>query len=175
MHHDYHQLARTCEEIAVANGFAPADWETFPHRIGFAITELHEAREAAHGRGDDKLSVELADVAIRLLATLGGVWGDDWCERINGRYSQWIDGRPPGTRHQSIEQHLWPTLGWLTRALDEWAEDNQRDAQQCVELALLEVFRLADLLTIRLIGVIDQKCEVNRHRAERHGKVRATC
>lgn len=178
MVHDYHQLARTCEEIAVANGFAPATWEeTFPHRVGFAITELDEAQDAAYGRGDDTFGVELADVAIRILATLNGVWGDDWCERINGRYSGYDreTGLPPGTRFKSVEQHLWPLLKWLTRALDCWAKDNQRDAQQCLELCLLDLFRLADRLSIRLIGLIDEKCEVNRKRAERHGKVRATC
>ncbi len=49
--------------------------------------------------------------------------------------------------------------------------DAKGDARVNVEYALLELFRVADTLSIDLLREIDRKCEKNKGRERLHGKI----
>jgi NTP pyrophosphatase (non-canonical NTP hydrolase) len=168
-----HHLAKWCREIADANGFQAPDWETnFVHKVAYAITELDEAVDyiaGVTGAGEDPLEEELADTAIRILDLLGGIWGDSWCSRVEGR-------RPFSTRtsrFQPIQVLVWPIVGHLCKALEAYRHENRRQAQQRLELALLECYRVADLVGCNLTREIGLKCEKNEGRPKLHGKARS--
>ncbi len=167
-----HELAKRCRDITEANGFQVPDWETnFVHKTAYALTELDEAVDyvaAVTGSGDDPLEEELADTAIRILDLLGGIWGDKWCSRVEKR-------RPHSTRtspYQPIQVLVWPIVGHLCKCLEAYRHENQREAQQRLELALLETFRVADLVGCNLTEEIVKKCVKNEGRPKLHGKSR---
>lgn len=168
------ELARQCREMADANGFQAPSWEgNFVHKTAYAITELDEAVDFVHGvtgPGGDPLDEELADTAIRILDLLGGIWGDDWCSRVESRRPSVM--RPAHT-FERLEVIVWPILGHLAKALEAYRHEDQGAAQQRLELALLECFRVADRAGVDLLSAIEAKIEKNRGRAKLHGKARS--
>ena len=162
--------------MADGNGFQAPNWETnFVHKVAYAITELDEAVDyvsAVTGPGDAPFEEELADVAIRLLDLLGGIWGESWVSRVESRRHH---GRWPirTAKFQPVQVLVWPIMGHLCKAMEAYRHDNKRDAQQRIELALLECFRLSDIIECNLTREILVKIETNRGRERLHGKVRS--
>lgn len=161
------EIATECNKIAEANGFDRPTWENFVNKIAFAITELDEGRDGALGFAEDPLSEELADTAIRLLSVLDAVWAFEWHDRVTNRTRKQIN------RFASIETLLWPTLGYLCKAIEAHRYDDRVKAESCVGLAVLEVWRLADAFEIDLMSEVLNKCEKNRGRGHLHGKAHA--
>jgi NTP pyrophosphatase (non-canonical NTP hydrolase) len=164
---DLKQIAKECDDIAAANGFERPDWDNIVAKLAFTITELDEARDGARGQGADPLPEELADVAIRLLSALHGMWGDNWGDRVTHRHPKPIDTWTP------VEVLLWPILGNICKAIEARRHDARSRVCQWIELALLETFRLADALGIDLNAEVVAKCEKNRGRGHLHGKAYA--
>jgi len=161
--------AQRVHEIAVERGFDAADWdENFVQKLAFVITELDEAVQWVEGIGKDPIGVELADTAIRLMTCLRQIWGNDWSP---GR----IDHRQPPAcvgLYEPIEVACWRVVRHLCGAIEAWRKNDpvfgKKDAMIRVELALREVFRIADRLGIDLPSEIE-KTAVNRVRPKRHG------
>lgn len=161
------RLAATCNQIATANGFDMPNWDNIVIKLALVGTELHEGRDNVYGLAADPLAEELADAAIRTLGILGSIWGDDWSDRVTGRGAHAVNPFAP------IEVLLWPTLGYTFKAMEARRRDDKTEARMCLELALLELFRLSDALVIDLSAQILAKCEKNRTRAHLHGKAYA--
>ena len=164
-----HTTAEHVDGIAKDNGFDPPTWENLPVKLMLVVTEMDEARDAVHGVGNDPLDEELADIAIRLLSILHSIWGNEWMDRVEGRKSRTARGHT--TPYQTMETLMWPIMGHVCKAVEAWRHDNRRDTQQRVELALLETFRLADVLYIQLFEEIVNKSGKNEKRPHLHGKV----
>lgn len=164
---DIKQIAVVCNEIAEANGFERPSWDNFVAKIAFAITELDEGRDGTLGLASDPLGEELADTAIRVLSVLDAIWGDRWSDRITHRHPK------PISAFAAIEVLLWPTLGYLCKAMECRRHDDRLGAETCLGLALLELWRLADALGIDLTEEVTKKCAKNRVRPHLHGKAYA--
>lgn len=177
---DLKEIARECNEIASANGFDRPSWGNVVEKLAFVGTELDEARDGALGNTDDPLSEELADIAIRLLSILEALWGDGWGDRVTNRRPKPINTYAP------IEVLLWPTLGYVFKAIearrhvpevasvdDETLRRSRARVGQWIELALLETWRIADALQVDLFAEIEKKSEKNRNRPYLHGKAYA--
>ncbi len=168
------EVAERVSRIASEKGFDKADWdENFVQKLAFVITELDEAVQGAKGIGKDPVELELADVAIRLLACLYGVSGTSWSPgRIEGRRSPERIGV-----WQPIEVAVWPILRKVSEAIECWRKNDpeigRKDAMICCELALLETFRLADRMGIDLLSIIELKTIANAARPHLHGKGRS--
>lgn len=161
---DLHAIARECSEIAERAGFQRVTWENAPIKILMVYTELDELEEA---ETHEERAEELADVAIRLLGILRDIRGDEWASRVNPRTVR------KGTRRPAlIETQVQPIRHKLRRAVEAWRRDNQKDAMQWCELALLEAFRTAWRMEIDLHAAILAKMGINRGRPRLHGKVR---
>jgi hypothetical protein len=158
------QVAKQCDEIAIANGFERPSWDNLVIKLAFAITELDEARDGAHGTGEDPLAEELADTAIRLLSVLVAIWGDDWGDRVTHRHVSL------NSAFAHIEVLLWPIVGHICKAMEARRHDNRSRVCQWIELAILETWRLADTLHIDLDTEVLAKCEKNKSRPHLHGK-----
>ena len=134
------EIAQVCDDIAEKNGFEKPTWENLISKLAFVITEIDEARDGAYGTGDP-LEEELADIGIRLLSAMFSVWGPLMSDRISNR--------KPGNespKYESIENLLWPIVGRVSKAMEAWRFDEKVDTLTHLELALLELWRLEDLL-----------------------------
>jgi hypothetical protein len=122
----------------------------------------------ANGLGGDPLEEELADAAIRLLVMLHDLTGGEWSDgRIRCR-------RPTlATRHERIEVLVWPIIARVCDAAERWRRDERSDVLIDLELAVLEVYRLADCVGVDLTAAIVAKSEKNKGRGALHGKSRA--
>lgn len=162
--------AERVAQIAAERGFDVADWdENFVQKLAFVVTELDEAVQWVEGTGKDPIGVELADTAIRLMACLHQIWGKDWSpSRITHRREPRIVGL-----YEPIEVACWRVVRQLCKAIEAWRKNapgqGKKDAMICVELALLETFRMADRLGINLIAEIENKTSVNKGRPKQHG------
>ena len=162
------QWAEYVSRVAAEKGWQATTWENFVQKMAFAIGELDEGVDGGLGVGKDPLEVELADTAIRLLEALHNLFPNWSPGRVESRHPS----QTP-SRFQSIEQLLWKPLSKISKAIDCWRKGDRKDAQICVELALLEVFRVADALGIDLMQEIAKKTHVNEgppppHRLPRH-------
>jgi hypothetical protein len=165
---DLKKVAKEAGEIAAANGFDRPTWDNVVAKLAFAMTELDEAHDGAYGIGDGApLSEELADTAIRLLAILYGIWGDDWGDRVTNRTPKPINTWVP------VEVLLWPALSRICKAIEARRHDQNSRVCQWIELAILELWRLADAMKIDLSAEVLLKCEKNRGRPYLHGKAYA--
>jgi hypothetical protein len=158
-----HKLAKECSEIAKQNGFDDPTWDTLPTKVMLVVTEIVEAIQASK---PEELVEEFADIALRTLAILHCVWGDDWStSRVEER-----------RRHdhvltfQTRESLLFPVLNHLACAVDDWRHSRKVDAKIRLERALLELWRLADALKVDLYAACVAKCEKNKTRGHLHGK-----
>lgn len=162
-----HETAERAARIIAQNGFQPATWELLPTKIVMAMTEIDEA---AYAQSDDELAEELADVAIRILVMLQDVWGSDWSDRISGRA---VKPRSVAKDMRSFPEAIFPTFSRLCSAVQHWRHERQKDTEQCLELALLDLWRLADQLLIDLDTAVDMKLNKNANRMHLHGARRA--
>lgn len=168
------ETAADVSRIALGKGWDKPDWDVnFVAKLAFAITELSEAVDFVHGIDGEPLEVELADTAIRLLATLYGIWPDTWSpSRIEDRTR-----RVTSLRFAPVEVLVWPVVRNLSCAIEAWRKNDplfgEMDARIYVEKAVLEVFLIADSLGVDLMHIILTKSAKNALRPPLHGKRRS--
>ena len=172
-----HAVAEECRGIALQKGFDDCTWENLPTKLVFVVSEMDEACEAGYEAPmvlqgalqleANRFGEELADVAIRTLVLLETLW-PDWSEgRITAR-------RPTAlSKYDKLEVMLWPLLRYGVKALHCWRMELRKDTQQCLELLLLELWRLADRLDVDLYAEIMSKMVKNRSRPLLNGKKRS--
>lgn len=167
-----HDIAQKCREIAESKGFDVCTWENLATKLMFVVSEIDETCEAMCelSRLDnfDKFTEELADIAIRTMTILETLWPDWSTGRIEQRHPHYF-----GRSFQRPEVLLWPLIRYARKGLEHWRNDERRDTQQCLELMLLELWRLADTLTVNLDHHIQRKIMKNTGRPMRNGKVRS--
>ena len=162
-----HTLATWANEIATAHGFDVPTWENLPIKLMFVVTEIDELHEEIMNIHNGSVSEELADVAIRTLAVLGALWPEQWSqERTTERSIR-------THFHDRPEVLLWPMLHQLRVAIGHWRQDEKRDTMICLELVILEIWRVSDRLGIDLFLAIDDKMRINAGREQLHGKKRS--
>lgn len=162
--------ASECGRIAEANGFQRPDWSTnFAHKTAYILTELVEGVDFLHGGDGDPFEEELADAAIRIMDLLEGLWGGDWCSRVEYRRPREGQAHP----FAPPEVLVWPIVHQVGLALEAYRHESKKNAQQHLELALLETFRVADRIDCDLMEEIRLKCHKNKQRAYLHGKARS--
>lgn len=172
---DLHRLAEYVHLIAINHAlFDVPDWdENFIPKIAFAITELDEGVQWVEGIGKDPVEIELADTAIRLMSTLYGIWGNDWSA---GRILNRVRPNQIGL-FMPLEVAVWPVLRQICKAMECWRKNDpatgKKDAMICIELAVLETFRVADRMGFDLIKEIERKAAKNTMREPLHGKGRS--
>jgi hypothetical protein len=163
-------LAKQTSDVAAANGFDVPTFDNLPTKVAFAMTELFEAADAKDDR--TAFTEELADAVMRILGILYPVWGDDWtASRVEQRRRP-----PPGAfcaAFDPVEVLLFAPFRHLCRAVEDWRYNLRGDVKIDLELALLELWRLADSLGLDLDWSIEQKLEKNKGRGHLHGKVRS--
>ena len=165
-----HNYAARANKIATEHGFSTPTWENLPVKLMFVITEIDELQVAMScSNVQPETLAELADIAIRTLAVLGALWPDGWADsRITGRGQPTVD-----SLYERPEVLLWPMVHQARKAIGYWRNDNQRDVMICLELLLLELWRLADRMRINLYAAIESKMSINEGRPYLHGKKRA--
>lgn len=141
----------------------PATMETLPTRIACVYSELREFEDALDEHSGHA-SEELADVAMYLCCTLHDLWASRWSARsfrtLPSRY------QPPGELTRPVRRYLDVSMqAW--RRLE--SPNRLGDACVALELALLEVARLAMTLEIDLEHEIGRKIEILRTRGPRNG------
>lgn len=172
------EVAARVHGISREKGFDVPDWdENFPVKVMLFITELDEAVQWVHGVGEDPPEIELGDTAIRILSTLHSIWETGWSP---GR----IETRRLPDRvglYAPMEVAVWPIVKYLCAAVEQWRKSvpgdhgsaHKREAMICIELALLETFRLADRMGADLRAIIETKAAKNAVRPRLHGKGRS--
>lgn len=166
---DLHETAALCMKIADDHGFDVCTWENLPTKLMFVVSEIDETFEAmACFDGDVTVGEEMADIAIRTMVILETLWTGWSIGRITMRQG-------PRTRNtfEVAEVLLWPMLTYTRKALHHWRNEERSDTQQCLELLLLELWRLSDRLRIDLDGCIQLKMDKNEQRPMRNGKKRS--
>jgi NTP pyrophosphatase (non-canonical NTP hydrolase) len=159
-----HGLAEQAETSAIARGFDPCIWENMPGKIAFVLTEVVEACESVTSSRADLIE-ELADIALRTLAILHGVYGNDWCPR---NYSTNV-----GSTFESMPVLLYPIARNLGNAVNWWRDDAKLDAKVCLEYVISELYSLATNLGEDLTQAIIRKSTKNADRPKLHGHVRS--
>lgn len=163
-----YELAKSIRETNQKNGFDCPSWDNLPNKVMFAVTELDEGMDAITGDGDDPLSEELADTAVRILDVLYAVWGNDWADRTAGI----LNIHPEGV-FQPGEVILWKPLRLLCKAVECWRHENKADTRIALEMALREVFAIGALIGHDLHVDIEWKNAKNATRGRLHGKARS--
>jgi len=164
-----YELAKVIHETNKGNGFDPPTWDNLPAKVMFAVTELEEGMAAIRGDGEDPLTEELADAAIRILDILHSVWNDRWADRTGDVLSF----RPDGGLFEPGEVALWRPLSMLCKGVEAWRHERRRDVQSALEIALRELFLFGIRLGVDLHVIIEWKNAKNGTRGLRHGKARA--
>lgn len=167
--HVLYELAKDIRETNEHNCFDRPTWNTIPAKIMFAVTELNEGMDAILGVGEDPLTEELADTAIRILDILYSVWGTDWADRTLDAF----EIKPEGGLFEPGEVALWKTLRLLCRGVEAWRYERRSDVRIALELALRELFAFGIRLGVDLIVTMRWKNDRNAGRGVRHGKARA--
>lgn len=164
-----HETARSCAKIAREHGFDECTWENFPVKLMLVVSEIKEAVEAMEGmQGHTNFEVgeELADVAIRTLQIVEILWPGWSAERITKRTVQ------QRTAFSIPQLMVWPMMKYAVEALESWRNEQRGDAQQCLELLLLELWRVSDRMHIDLEGFVQLKMDKNEKRPHLNGKKR---
>jgi hypothetical protein len=165
---DLHETASLCAKIADDHGFDVCTWENFPTKIMFVVSEIHETRDEMYRPyREHKVDEEMADIAIRTMVILETLWPGWSTGRITQRR---LDTKSVFEKAESL---LWPMISYAVKALHHWRNEERTDAGQCLELLLLELWRIADRLKIDLDGSIQLKMDVNEQRPMRNGKKRS--
>ena len=162
-----HDLAEQAETGAVARGFDPCTWENMPGKIAFVFTELEEACCAAnaHRFVMDAVIEELADIALRTMAIMHGVYGREWQERST-------DLAVDSGLFAPLECSLRSVTKYLSNAIGYWRDDDKVDAGICLELALASLIMFAKSIGYDLTISIVRKLEKNAYRPKLHGHIR---
>lgn len=165
-----HDVAKRCAEIAESKGFDRCTWENLLTKLMLVITEIDETCEAMQQTDtrafSDDYGEEMADIAIRMMVMIETLW-PDWCvARIQNR--RLVRPNP----FQIPEVMLWPMIRWARKATEYWRKEQRTDTQQCLELFLLELWRLSDRLNIDLDVHIQVKMTKNSERPILNGKKR---
>lgn len=143
---------RTLEKIATRineTGLDRPSRDNITVKLALVLTKLNDAQRACHAHRTchDSPIDDLADVAIQLLSILDALWPDRWGNRVINRKPK------PGTCFESIEVQLWPIVNYVCLGIK--SRGNERNMQMCIELALLETFRLAeDTLGYDLVSAV---------------------
>ncbi len=174
---DLHVLAKDLAASAAKRGFQSTTWENLPGKLMFMVSEMFEALDEALvvefamcsvGQNPDRVASygeELADTAIRILASLGDLYPDMWStSRITNRT---VVGPP---LFRSAYKTLFPIGKSLCVALEHWRDDERQDVMIALELALLNTYRAADWHGIDLDKEIALKQARNVLRPPRHGR-----
>lgn len=176
------EVAARARRISTDKGFDLPNWDTnFPTKTLLVITELDEAVQFIDGHGKDPVEIELADAAIRIMSTLEGIWQGEWsASRVETRIMPVRPDRRVGL-YAPLQVSVWPIIRNLCKATESWRKSapgddtsiHKTDAKICMELALLETFRLADKIGVNLRSLIDAKCDRNEQRPMFHNKGRS--
>ncbi len=158
-------LLRWIRTVNDTNGFDAPAWDTLPTKLMLVVTELHEAREAVRGYGEDPLSEELADTAIRLFDILGSVWSSHVT----------LEPLPPGRYDpsQPIEEMLWRPLRFVCLAVEAWRRERRDHARSHIVMALREIYAMGEALGYSMDTEVRQKVAKNSEREYLHGKKRS--
>jgi len=144
-------------------GWNPAKLDTLPTRLMCVISELDEFEEALTNGARGHMAEELADVAMYLLCTLHDLWP--------GRSWRTVSGLP--SLYQTPGEITRPVRRDVVRAMQAWrrveAPNRMSDAGIALELALLEVVRIAVALDFDIDDSIFAKIQVLRNRGPRNG------
>jgi len=160
----YQKLAKRVREINAGNGWDKPTWENLPGKLAMVFTEINEAHEEFDPSASTAFSLELADIAIRLLDCLESVWPGQWTLRQPG------PGMPGSLKDCGIAEQLWAIVDRVSEALEAWRHDNGMDTQICLEQALRAVREVSGIYGINLRGWIDVKLDRNAQRGYLHGK-----
>lgn len=165
---DLHEMSAFLTQTILDNGFDASTWDNLPTKVMFVVTELDEALESTLDVDADPLGEELADVAIRLLVLLNGVFPGAWSPRTSKL------GTPRSTRRfETMETSLWPINHHLCQAVESWRYDKRDDTCCSLELALKETFILARDMGVHLENEIRVKADKNASRGKWHGKAKS--
>lgn len=165
-----HETAKSCIRIADAHGFDTCTWENLPTKLMFVVSEIEEACEAMEsmdGHTNYEVGEELADIGIRTMVMIETLWPDWSTGRIEQRKLQ------NKTAFMSPQRMLWPMLRYAVGALSSWRIEERKDAQQSLELLLLELWRVGDRMRIDLDGFVQLKMDKNEKRPMLNGKKRS--
>lgn len=165
---DLHALARQINEVNAANGYDSIAYVAIPTKLMFVVSELEEARSAAHAlEPDDPVETELADTAIRLLSILDAVF-PDWLDR-----TELAPSAAPSNVYLPAEVLLWPVISLCVRALEHWRREQRHDVQVSLELALRSVWSISTRLGFDMYRQVVEKVEHNAGRGHLHGTKRS--
>lgn len=150
-------------EVRAHMGWNPASLEKLPTRLMCVISELDEFEEALEAGDREHASEELGDVASYLILTLydlGGFWP----------WRSFVRGVP---RMVQVGELTRPVRRYVVRSMQAWRrltdEKREKDARIALELALLEVARIAYAFDIDLNNAILCKIGVLWSRAQTNG------
>ncbi len=161
-----HDLAAECDAVNRANLWDASTIDNLPGKLAFLFTETILEAHEEQDNGSHAVHIEIADAAVRILASLSGIWGARWEDRVQFRH---VYCR---TAYAPLETLLLPANIHVCRALQAWRKDKQDDVRAALELAVLELYRLSDRMGFDLSATISAKLDVNRKRGPRHGNVR---
>lgn len=166
---DYiHELADKIRKVNADNGFDAPTWDNLPIKVMLIVTEIDEGHQAIYKSTADTIQIELADMAIRVLDLLHGVWGVKWTTR------KWPeDGFPTYGPLKPYEQVIWPTISFCCAAVEAWRKNDKKDTEIALTFALREIFVAAASMQINLFPEIEAKVAKNATRGHLHGKARA--
>lgn len=159
------RLVRALLEVRDGMGWNPATLEKLPTRLMCVISELDEFEEAIAGDDREHALEELGDVASYLILTLydlGGYW--PW---------RAVATSAPLTMMVQVGELTRPVRRYVVRSMQAWrrlADPNrEKDARIALELALLEVARIAWAFDFNLHEAIYAKLAVLRERPRTNG------
>lgn len=170
-----HDIAAEAHRIAKDRGFESPTWDNFYTKMAMVGTEILEAIEAmdAPERSPTAIGYELADICLRTLDILhclspeAGGWSEG---RVVGRHGQARSLPPALGPFVSPETLFKPVWARWRSAIEHTRRDERRDAILCLELLLLEVFRVADALRLPLLAHLELKNVQNAKRPPLNGK-----
>lgn len=181
-----HDIAADAHRIAKERGFETPSWGNFYTKMAMVGTEILEAIEAMDSpeRSPTTIGYELADICLRTLDILhcltapGATPGvEGWSEgrvvgrRVpgvpGGRVAAYMPAPGPFVTPETLFKPVWKH--WRG-AIEHTRRDERRDAILCLELLLLEVFRVADALRLPLLAHLELKNKANEQRPHLNGK-----
>lgn len=151
--------------VVLENGFDPGTWDNLLSKLMCVVTEVVELVDGAvSGAGEDNLHEEIADTAIRLGCILVDTFPSEWELRFH------IKSPVPSRYWGEPAVLVWPVVSYLGKAAEYWRYNNRSDCRVAIELALKEVYKIAEWLHVDLFGEIRRKTAINAKRGHLHGK-----